>query len=95
MSLAHPGTRDRIEPADDAANGPPPAPLPYGRHTLDEADVAAVVRALRGEWLTQGPTVARFEEAIAARCGAPHCVAVSSGTAAPAPGIARGGCRRR
>jgi perosamine synthetase len=82
MSLAHPGTRDRIEPADDAANGPPPAPLPYGRHTLDEADVAAVVRALRGEWLTQGPTVARFEEAIAARCGAPHCVAVSSGTAA-------------
>jgi UDP-4-amino-4,6-dideoxy-N-acetyl-beta-L-altrosamine transaminase len=82
MSLAHTTARERIEPTVDAANGPPPAPLPYGRQTLDEADVAAVVRSLRGEWLTQGPTVGRFEEAIAARCGAPYCVAVSSGTAA-------------
>lgn len=64
-----------------AANGPP-ALLPYGRQTLDDADVDAVVRALRGDWLTQGPTVARFEEALAARCGAPYCVAVASGTAA-------------
>ncbi len=56
--------------------------LPYGRQTIDDEDVAAVVAALRGDWLTQGPTVARFEEALADRCGAPYCVAVSSGTAA-------------
>lgn len=57
-------------------------PLPYGRQTIDDEDVAAVVGALRGDWLTQGPTVARFEEALAERCGAPYCVALSSGTAA-------------
>ncbi|MSP55808.1 MAG: UDP-4-amino-4,6-dideoxy-N-acetyl-beta-L-altrosamine transaminase [Myxococcales bacterium] len=56
--------------------------LPYGRQTIDDEDVAAVVAALRCDWLTQGPTVARFEQALAERCGAPYCVAVSSGTAA-------------
>ena len=62
---------------------PPSAQLlPYGRQSIDEDDVVAVVRALTGEMLTQGPTVARFEEAIAERCGAPYCVAVASGTAA-------------
>ncbi|MBX7196841.1 MAG: DegT/DnrJ/EryC1/StrS family aminotransferase [Sandaracinaceae bacterium] len=74
--------RARAAPEDEAANGPPPPLLPYGRQTIDDADIAAVVAALKGDWLTQGPTVARFEEAIAARCGAPYCVAVSSGTAA-------------
>ena len=42
----------------------------------------AAVAALRGDWLTQGPAVSRFEEAVAARCGVPHAVAFSSGTAA-------------
>jgi len=56
--------------------------LPYGRQWIDDDDVAAVVDALRGDWLTQGPTVARFEEAIAEVTGARYAVAVSSGTAA-------------
>ncbi len=56
--------------------------MPYARHQVDEADLAAVVEAMQGDWLTQGPWVARFEEAVAAFCGAPHAVAFASGTAA-------------
>jgi UDP-4-amino-4,6-dideoxy-N-acetyl-beta-L-altrosamine transaminase len=56
--------------------------LPYGRHELDEADIQAVVEVLRGEWLTNGPTVARFEQAFAEAVGATFAVAFSSGTAA-------------
>ncbi len=59
-----------------------PRPLPYGRQCIEEDDVQAVTDALRGDWLTQGPGVARFEEALAERCGAPYAVAVASGTAA-------------
>jgi len=59
-----------------------PAPIPYGRQTVEEDDVAAVVEALRGDWLTQGPHVAAFEAAVAQACGAPFAVAFSSGTAA-------------
>jgi perosamine synthetase len=57
-------------------------PLPYGRHTITEVDVAAVAQALRDNWITGGPRVAEFESALAARVGAAHGVAVSSGTAA-------------
>lgn len=56
--------------------------LPYGRHEVDEADIQAVVEVLRGDWLTNGPTVRRFEEAFAERVGAGFAVALSSGTAA-------------
>jgi perosamine synthetase len=56
--------------------------LPYGRQTIDQADIAAVVEVLRSDWLTTGPAVPRFEEAIAAFTGARYGVAVSSGTAA-------------
>ena len=56
--------------------------LPYGRHSVDEADIAAVVQVLRGDWLTTGPMVGEFEAAWAERAGAEHAVAVSSGTAA-------------
>lgn len=56
--------------------------LPYGRQDVSEADIQAVVETLRGDWLTNGPTVARFEEAFAARVGARFAVALSSGTAA-------------
>ena len=49
---------------------------------IENDDVAAVVEALQGDWLTQGPSVAAFEEAFADACGAPHAVAFSSGTAA-------------
>ena len=55
--------------------------IPYGRQSLDDADVQAVVDTLRGDWLTQGPAVAEFEEAFAAACDAPYAVAFSSGTA--------------
>lgn len=56
--------------------------IPYGRQWLDEDDIAAVVEVLRGDWLTQGPAVARFEEALAHYCGAKHAIAVSNGTVA-------------
>jgi UDP-4-amino-4,6-dideoxy-N-acetyl-beta-L-altrosamine transaminase len=56
--------------------------LPYGRQQVDESDIRAVVETLRGDWLTNGPTVVRFEEAFAAQVGARFAVAVSSGTAA-------------
>jgi perosamine synthetase len=56
--------------------------IPYGRQSIDEADVAAVVAQLKSDWLTQGPTVARFESALAEYLGCKYVVAVSSGTAA-------------
>lgn len=56
--------------------------LPYGRQLIEDDDVAAVAEQLRGDWLTQGPTVARFEEVLCAATGARYAVAVSSGTAA-------------
>lgn len=56
--------------------------IPYGRQIVDDADIAAVVEVLRGDWLTTGPTVGRFEEQFADFVGAKHAVAVSSGTAA-------------
>jgi perosamine synthetase len=56
--------------------------IPYGRQTIEDDDVAAVAAALRGDWLTQGPGVADFEERLAEACGAPYAVAFSSGTAA-------------
>jgi UDP-4-amino-4,6-dideoxy-N-acetyl-beta-L-altrosamine transaminase len=57
-------------------------PIPYGRQAIDADDVGAVEEVLRGDWLTQGPTVQAFEQAVAARCEAPYAVAFSSGTAA-------------
>lgn len=56
--------------------------IPYGRQHLEDDDIDAVVAVLRGDWLTQGPHIAEFEEAIAAYTGASHAVAFSSGTAA-------------
>jgi perosamine synthetase len=56
--------------------------LPYGRQSIDEADIQAVVEVLRSDWLTTGPKVAEFEEACAARVGVAHAVSFSSGTAA-------------
>lgn len=56
--------------------------IPYGRQSIDEADIAAVVDVLRGDWLTQGPMIGRFEKALADHVGASFAVAFSSGTAA-------------
>ena len=56
--------------------------LPYGRQSVDEADIQAVAEVLRSDWLTTGPKVVEFEEAFAARVGAARAVSFSSGTAA-------------
>jgi perosamine synthetase len=56
--------------------------LPYGRQSIGEDDIQAVVDVLRSDWLTTGPKVNEFEEAFADRVGARYAVAFSSGTAA-------------
>lgn len=56
--------------------------IPYGKQSIGEDDIAAVVEVLRSDWLTTGPKVPEFEEAFARFVGAKHAVAVSSGTAA-------------
>jgi UDP-4-amino-4,6-dideoxy-N-acetyl-beta-L-altrosamine transaminase len=56
--------------------------LPYGRQLIEDDDIAAVVEALRGDLLTTGPYVARFETALANTVGAKHAVVCSNGTAA-------------
>ena len=56
--------------------------LPYGHQWLDESDLQAVAEALKGDWITQGPTIDEFEQRVADYCGARYAVAVSSGTAA-------------
>ncbi len=56
--------------------------IPYGRQSIDQADIDAVIEVLRGDWLTQGPTVEAFEDAIAARVEARHAIAFCNGTAA-------------
>src|SRR5579863_256670 len=74
-----------VSPQSLAINGGSPVRetlLPYGRQSVDEADIQAVVDVLRSDWLTTGPKVAEFEEAFAARVDALHAVSFSSGTAA-------------
>lgn len=56
--------------------------IPYGRQNISDDDIAKVVDVLHSEWLTQGPGIAGFEQAVAAVCEAKHAVAVSNATAA-------------
>ncbi len=56
--------------------------LPYGRQSIDDADIAAVVATLRSDYLTTGPAVDRFESELAATVGAKEAVVVANGTAA-------------
>ena len=56
--------------------------LPYGRQSLDEEDIQAVVEVLRSDWLTTGPKVEEFEKSFADFVIAKEAVAVSNGTAA-------------
>lgn len=56
--------------------------IPYGRQDISQPDIDAVVEVLRSDFLTQGPMVPRFEEAVARYCGAKHAVAVNSATSA-------------
>jgi UDP-4-amino-4,6-dideoxy-N-acetyl-beta-L-altrosamine transaminase len=57
-------------------------PIPYGRQTITDADIAAVTAVLRSDFLTQGPAVPAFEGAFARYIGSAHAVAVSSGAGA-------------
>src|SRR5438309_11866687 len=56
--------------------------LPYGRQSIEEDDIHAVLETLRSDWLTTGPKVLEFEEAFAAWVGARYAVSFSSGTGA-------------
>jgi UDP-4-amino-4,6-dideoxy-N-acetyl-beta-L-altrosamine transaminase len=56
--------------------------IPYGRQTIEDDDIAAVVEALHADFLTTGPRVAAFEAAFAEVVGARHAVACANGTAA-------------
>lgn len=57
-------------------------PIPYGRQTIDAQDLKTVLKVLQSDFLTQGPAIAQFEEALAKWVGAKYCVVVNSGTAA-------------
>lgn len=56
--------------------------IPYGHQTIDEDDIEEVIRVLRSDYLTTGPTIAAFEQKVADYVGAKYAVAVSNGTAA-------------
>lgn len=56
--------------------------IPYGRQDINQADIDAVVEVLSSDFLTQGPMVPKFEDAVRAYCKAPHAVAVNSATSA-------------
>jgi len=56
--------------------------IPYGRQQIDATDIAAVVETLQSDFLTQGPKVPAFEDAVARRCEAAFAVAVNSATSA-------------
>ncbi len=56
--------------------------IPYARQSIDSDDIRNVRKALLSDWITQGPKVQEFEDALAKYCQAKYAVAVSSGTAA-------------
>lgn len=56
--------------------------LPYSHQWIDEEDIKSIVEVLKSDWITQGPKIKEFEEAIAKFTGAKYAVALSSGTAA-------------
>lgn len=56
--------------------------IPYGRQSISQADIDAVVEVLKSDFLTQGPAIPRFEASAATYFGASHAVAVNSATAA-------------
>lgn len=71
--------------------------LPYGRQSISEEDIQAVAEVMRGDWLTTGPAVERFERAVCGEVGASYAVSFSSGTAAlhgamHAAGVTEGDC---
>ena len=56
--------------------------IPYGKQLIEQSDIDAVVETMKSDYLTTGPKVKEFEDAISKYCGAKYCVAVSNGTGA-------------
>jgi len=56
--------------------------IPYGKQQISQDDIDSVVNVLKSDWLTQGPMVPKFEDALANYCEAKHAVAVNSATSA-------------
>lgn len=56
--------------------------IPYGRQSISQEDIDAVVAVLRSDFLTQGPAVPHFEKVVGDYCGVPHAIAVNSATSA-------------
>lgn len=56
--------------------------IPYGHQDITQGDIDAVVAVLQSEFLTQGPTAPKFEQAVASHCGAAHALALNSATSA-------------
>lgn len=56
--------------------------IPYGRQSISQHDIKAVIEILQSDWLTQGPMVPRFEQAVCAVTGADYAIAVNSATSA-------------
>ncbi len=56
--------------------------IPYGRHYIDEDDIKEVIEVLKSDWITTGPKIAEFEEAVCGYVNAKFGIAVNSGTSA-------------
>lgn len=76
------GSERRAGPAGQTGSDAVSEFLPYGRQQIDDRDIDAVVTALRSEFLTTGPLVAKLEELVAEYCGAKYAIVCNSGTAA-------------
>jgi UDP-4-amino-4,6-dideoxy-N-acetyl-beta-L-altrosamine transaminase len=81
MTTLHSICKSRLSQENNSNNFPEKL-LPYGRQTITEADINAVEDVLRSDWLTQGPMVTRFEEALAQSVHARSAIVCSNGTAA-------------
>lgn len=56
--------------------------IPYARQSVNNDDIQAVVDVLKSDWLTQGPVIEKFEQAVADYCGVKYAIAVNSATSA-------------
>ena len=56
--------------------------IPYGTQWIDDDDINEVVNVLRSDWITTGPKIREFEDALCSYIGCKHCVVVNSGTSA-------------
>jgi len=56
--------------------------IPYGKQFIDDKDIQAIVETLQSDFLTTGPKIKEFEDALCTYCGVKYCVVVANGTAA-------------